>query len=191
MKNLMSLNIITGNPHKFADITAFLKDSPFELTQIPLELEELQDLDAQRVIMHKIDEALKHGYTNFILEDTSLYIDGLKRLPGPFIKWFMSELSIADIFKLASCMGNGSATAETIVAYVDAHKNKHIFTGTTRGTIVEPRGNSGFGWAPIFQPTGSAKTYGEMTLNERQAVNQRAKALQKCKDFLVSSPNEV
>ena len=187
MNKLSQLTVITGNSGKFADIQNFFESTSFALKQAPIELEELQDVDAQRVIMHKINEALKHNHTHFILEDTSLYIDGLKRLPGPFIKWFMSELGVLDIVKLAAHMGNRSAYAETIVAYVDEHKNKHIFTGTTLGKIVEPRGDLGFGWSTIFQPTGCLQTYGEMAYEERKKWSQRVKALQKCKDFLLAS----
>jgi XTP/dITP diphosphohydrolase len=48
------------------------------------------------------------------------------------------------------------------------------------GTILEaPRGNSGFGYDPIFQPDGSEKTFGQMTLEEKSHYSHRAKAAAK------------
>jgi XTP/dITP diphosphohydrolase len=48
------------------------------------------------------------------------------------------------------------------------------------GTIVkEPKGNSGFGYDPIFQPEGSNKTFGQMTVQEKSQYSHRARAAAK------------
>lgn len=55
-----------------------------------------------------------------------------------------------------------------------------FFQGVETGTIVEPRGASGFGWDPIFQPDdGNGKTYAEMTSEEKNAISHRGRALKK------------
>ena len=48
-------------------------------------------------------------------------------------------------------------------------------------TTEERRGNgkSGFGFDPIFQPSGSAKTFAEMTIEEKNGFSHRAKAVRK------------
>jgi XTP/dITP diphosphohydrolase len=52
-------------------------------------------------------------------------------------------------------------------------------TGSLEGTISEaPRGAEGFGYDPIFIPTGSTKTLAEMTQVEKNAISHRAKALE-------------
>ena len=132
-----------------------------------------------------MQEALKRGYTNFILDDSALYINGLNNLPGPLIKWFLQEIGIDGIYKLARAMGNCSAQFETIIAYVDDHKNIHYFTGRTEGTLVAPRGTHGFGATPIFQPIGSNKTYAEMEYEEKTQWGQRIRALEKLREFLI------
>jgi XTP/dITP diphosphohydrolase len=42
---------------------------------------------------------------------------------------------------------------------------------------VAPRGTNGFGFDAVFLPEGSAKTYGEMSPDEKGAVSHRGKAL--------------
>lgn len=182
MKQLL---VITGNKNKFAEITHFLSDIPYELACCDIELEEIQDLDPKKVIEHKAQEALKAGYRNFILEDTSLFINGLNRLPGTLIKWFLQELKVEGIFKLAQAMGNTEAYAQTIFAYVVDEKTIYYFEGIMRGHMVSPKGDLGFGWSVIFQPQGSSQTYGEMTMGEKQKYSQRAQALEKLRDFLL------
>jgi XTP/dITP diphosphohydrolase len=51
-------------------------------------------------------------------------------------------------------------------------------TGTLEGTIADrPRGTNGFGYDPVFIPTGSTKTLAELTTSEKNALSHRAKAL--------------
>lgn len=182
---MKKINIITGNPGKFNEIKSFLDKYSILSEQIPVDFSELQDLDATRVIEHKVKEAMNLNYSNFLLEDTALYINGLNRLPGPFIKWFLIELGVEGLYNLSTTIGDRSAYAETIIAYVGDDKIPHFFQGVTLGKIVQPIGNLSFGWSSIFQPTGSDKTYGQMDFEEKQKWGQRIKALNKFKDFFL------
>ena len=50
-----------------------------------------------------------------------------------------------------------------------------LFTGAVPGTIVEPRGDGGFGYDPIFEHDGC--TFAEMSPDEKNAVSHRGRAL--------------
>ena len=50
-----------------------------------------------------------------------------------------------------------------------------LFTGSVPGRIVEPRGEGGFGYDPIFEHDG--RTMAEMTPEEKNAVSHRGRAL--------------
>jgi XTP/dITP diphosphohydrolase len=61
----------------------------------------------------------------------------------------------------------------------------HSFEGEIKGTIVDaPRGTQGFGYDPIFQPEKESRTFAEMTLDEKNKIAHRARALEKFKNFL-------
>ena len=50
--------------------------------------------------------------------------------------------------------------------------------GTVEGEIArESRGTHGFGYDPIFQPQGETRTFGEMSLQEKNAISHRARAV--------------
>ena len=52
-------------------------------------------------------------------------------------------------------------------------------TGVLEGTLIRtPRGENGFGYDPIFVPSGSSKTLAEMSDVEKNTISHRAKALQ-------------
>jgi non-canonical purine NTP pyrophosphatase (RdgB/HAM1 family) len=180
---MKTISVITGNQGKFKEIKQFLDAASVSFNQVTIDLAEIQEVDPIKVIEHKVQEALKQGYTNFILDDSALYINGMNNLPGPLLKWFLQEVGIDGIYKIAHAMGNCAAAFETIIAYVDEQKNIHYFTGRTEGTIVAPRGTHGFGATPLFQPTGCEKTYAEMEYEEKKQWSQRVRALEQLNEF--------
>lgn len=59
------------------------------------------------------------------------------------------------------------------------------FFGVTRGRISrEPRGTRGFGYDPLFVPEGHAKSFGELSGEEKDTLSHRGKALGKLIEFL-------
>ncbi|HET7711045.1 MAG TPA: non-canonical purine NTP pyrophosphatase, partial [Thermoanaerobaculia bacterium] len=67
-------------------------------------------------------------------------------------------------------------------------KQPHLFFGETTGEIlVEPRGEQRFGWDAWFQPHGSAKTFAEMSPEEKDAVSHRGKAYRSLAEHLRSA----
>jgi non-canonical purine NTP pyrophosphatase (RdgB/HAM1 family) len=173
----MTLYFITGNKNKLAEIKALIP----EVEQIQLDLHEIQEMDAHKIIREKIKEAFAHKKGRFIVEDTSLYIDKLKGLPGPLVKWFEETIGIQGIADLAT----GSKTAaKTLIGYAESPTAIHFFEGELSGKIVQPRGANGFGWDKIFQPEGHNKTLAEMTAEEKNQISMRRMALNKLKEFL-------
>ncbi|WP_255150963.1 non-canonical purine NTP pyrophosphatase [Halorarius halobius] len=68
-----------------------------------------------------------------------------------------------------------SATTDEQVATGDLPVK--LFTGAVPGTVVEPRGDGGFGYDPIFEHDG--KTLAEMSAAEKNAISHRGRALAK------------
>jgi non-canonical purine NTP pyrophosphatase (RdgB/HAM1 family) len=176
------LYFITGNKNKFLEVKKMLP----EVEQLEMDLDELQEFDAHKVIQAKMKEAFKHHSGAFIIEDTSLYLDGLNGLPGPLIKWFMQKLKVEGIYDVVNKVGNFGAEAKTIVGYAKNPDEIHFFEGSIRGVIVSPSGPTSFGWDPIFKPEGSGKTFQEMSKEEKNVMSMRRIAIEKLKEFLMS-----
>jgi XTP/dITP diphosphohydrolase len=63
------------------------------------------------------------------------------------------------------------------------------FEGVVNGQIItEYRGTGGFGYDPIFLPDGHNKTLAEMSMEEKNAISHRARAVNKLIEFLKESP---
>jgi len=115
----------------------------------------------------------------------------LNGLPGPYIKWFLNKLKLDGLNTLLAGYDDKSGKAITIIAYkYSKDTDIQLFVGETDGRIVLPRGNTSFGWDAIFETKtkdGFVKTYGEMSLVEKNLISHRAKAFDKMKDFFINS----
>ncbi len=176
----MSLYFITGSLGKFAEAKAILP----ELQQLAIDLPEIQEIDPRVIIDAKLRAALAVQRGSFIVEDTSLYIHSLKGLPGPLIKWFLKTLGNKGLAKIALSAGDAQAEAATIIGYAAGTGDISFFEGRIKGTIVAPRGDSGFGWDPIFVPDGYSVSFAEMSAEEKNKISMRKIAFQKLADFL-------
>lgn len=165
----MSLFFVTGSANKLAEMRTVIPD----LEQLDVDLPEIQHVDAHEIIKAKLEEARKHHQGEFIVEDTSLYFDCLRGLPGPLIKWFLKTVGNDGLAEIAIKLGNSKAQAKTIIGYVNAAGEIEFFEGVVEGKIVEPHGETGFGWDPIFQPDGYNKTFAEMGQEEKNTLSMR------------------
>lgn len=178
---MKELIFITGNQHK-ADYLAMWLGMPVE--HIRLDLDEIQSLDLREIAEHKVRQAFEIVKRPVLVEDVALTFTAMGRLPGPFIKWFLGEIGRDGLCKLADGLADRKAEAAIEYALYDG-KNMKLFSGKTSGTIAdEPRGDSGFGWNPIFIPDGSDKTYAEMDETELHQFSMRGRAIEKLRDYL-------
>lgn len=176
----MTLYFITGNAGKYEEVKEII---PF-VVQKDIDLVEIQEIDPNKIISHKLFEAVKAVEGEIMVEDTSLYINSMKGLPGPLIKWFLKSLDLEGLVQTATSFNDTTAVAKTNIGYISPKGKITFFDGEIVGDIVNPRGDKGFGWDPIFQPKGSNKTFGEMKLEEKIEFSMRKIATEKLKEFL-------
>ncbi|MDP2874441.1 MAG: RdgB/HAM1 family non-canonical purine NTP pyrophosphatase [bacterium] len=171
---------ITGNPNKLKEVKLVLPS----VEQLDIDLPEIQEVDAKEIIRNKLLEALNRTEGEFIVEDTSLYLTCLKGLPGPLIKWFLKTVGNEGLAEIAEKLGDTKAEAKTIIGYAKNREEIYFFEGSIKGRIVKPRGESNFGWDPIFLPDGHEKTFAEMSREEKNEISMRRVALNKLSEFL-------
>lgn len=173
---------VTGNDGKFREA----KDIIPNLERVEIDLPEEQSLDPHLVIQKKLAVAQKLHDSPLIVEDTSLYLDGLNGFPGPLIKWLLQAVGNKGIYELCQRIHISNASVKTVIGYDDG-KNIQFFEGTIHGQIVAPYGNEGFGWDEIFQPAGLNETYAEMGDDYKPEFSMRTQAFKKLADYLGSN----
>ncbi|MDD3292553.1 MAG: non-canonical purine NTP pyrophosphatase [Candidatus Pacebacteria bacterium] len=165
---------VTSNKNKFEEVRSILPD----IKQLDIDLMEIQNIDSKEVVKQKLLQALEYVDEEVIVEDTSLSLECLNGLPGPFVKWFQNDLLV----EISEKLGESNAEVKTIIGYAKNKEEMYFFEGSTKGTIVKPKGKLNFGWDPIFMPEGYNLTFAEM--EDKNEVSMRRIALNKLKDFL-------
>ncbi len=126
-----------------------------------------------------------------IADDSGLCVDALGGAPGVFSARYAGEqASDADnVAKLLAALRDVPAAQRTarfvcaLALVTDTEET--CFTGVCTGTLTEtPRGFCGFGYDPLFIPTGDTRTFAEMTPAEKAVYSHRARAAQALVDHL-------
>ncbi len=177
---MKKLTFITGNAGKAKYLSDYFH-TPID--HIKLDLQEIQSLDLREVVEDKAKRAYEIIKSPVLVEDVSLTFGSLKKLPGPLIKWFLETLGNDGICNLLNKFEDRSAFAEVCFAICDEN-GVRIFSGSMEGSIaVEPKGEKGFGWNPIFIAKGYDKTWAEMTDDEKHTTSMRKIALEKMANY--------
>jgi XTP/dITP diphosphohydrolase len=180
------------NQHKLEEVSNLLPKN--------IELIGLSDLHFSREILET--EASIEGnallkarviYKEFgipcFADDTGLFIDALNGQPGVHsARWhdeddrFETNLEKA-LFELKN-KENRKAHFKTVIAFIDNNKER-LFEGRIDGEIIQTlRGNSGFGYDPIFIPVGYDQTFAEMPATLKNKISHRGIAVQHLIEFL-------
>ncbi|HWI26608.1 MAG TPA: RdgB/HAM1 family non-canonical purine NTP pyrophosphatase [Stellaceae bacterium] len=117
-----------------------------------------------------------------LADDSGLVVPALGGAPGIYsARWAGPERDFARAMALVeerlgdSADRRGSFVAVLSLAWPDGHVES--FRGEVHGSLVfPPRGARGFGYDPIFVPTGGSESFGEMDPAAKHAMSHRATA---------------
>ncbi len=131
-----------------------------------------------------------YGYDCFA-DDTGLEVLALNNEPGVYSARYAGEQRDSEDnmnLLLANLKDKASRQAQfkTVVA-LHLNGNLETFTGICKGEITtEKHGEKGFGYDPIFKAEGYTKTFAEISLDEKNKIGHRGKAVKQLVDFLQS-----
>ena len=187
----MKLVFATHNHNKFAEVKAMLPPhiELLGLTDIGCneDIEETAETIEGNAIL-KAEYVYKKYNVACFADDTGLEVMVLNNEPGVFSARYAGEEnnSQANIEKLLTTLGDEEmrdARFKTAIAL--AGNSEKLFLGICEGVITkEQRGDSGFGYDPIFQPKGFDKTFSEMTLEQKSEIGHRGKAMRQLVAYL-------
>jgi non-canonical purine NTP pyrophosphatase (RdgB/HAM1 family) len=178
----MKVYFATGNRLKFEEDREILAGHGIDVEHIEMDLPEIQAEPAD-IAKHKARFAAGKAGKPCFVDDTALCFNALNGLPGEYIKFFAEKLGTENLVKLLAGFEDKSAKAMAVVGYCEPGNEPVVFEGIVEGTIVPPRGKR-FVWDPIFIPDGFSKTYAEMTLEEKNRISHRKKAMEKFAKYL-------
>jgi XTP/dITP diphosphohydrolase len=186
----MRLLLGTRNPGKVKEITTILEESGWSFTSLQ-EFDEVGPAteDGVTYAENAIAKARFYAAATGMLalaDDSGLEVAALGGAPGIYSARYAGDnasdadrraLLLAELAK----MNIGDRRARFVAAVAIATPDGEVLNlseGICEGTITfEPRGNSGFGYDPLFVPDGYDQTFAELPDEVKNRISHRARAL--------------
>lgn len=175
----------TENGGKFREAQAELAKYGINLKQLAIRRLEIQSDSLEDIATFSAKTVAEQFKCKVVVEDAGLFINALKGFPGPFSSYVYRTIGIEGILKLLRGESNRNAFFKSVVSYCEPGLSPVTFTGLAEGAIsLEPRGNLGFGFDPIFIPRGSDRTFAEMTVEQKNTFSHRAKSFRLFAEYI-------
>ena len=185
----------TNNAHKLEEVAAILGDQVALLSlndngcqaDIPATAETLEGN-----ALLKSSYIYKNYHLDCFADDTGLEVETLNGAPGVYSARYAGgegHDAQANMLKLLHELDgkeNRKAQFRTAISLILDGK-EYLFEGVIKGEIIkEKRGDSGFGYDPVFMPEGYDRTFAELGNDIKNQISHRALAVQKLCEFLQS-----
>lgn len=188
----MKLVFATSNSNKAAEIARLLPAS--------IEIMTLKDLEVTEDIPETAEtlEGNAHLKAQYVTEkfglpcfadDTGLEISALENRPGVRSARYAGEHrsdedNMQKVLSELEDKTDRSARFRTVIA-LHLQEEQLEFEGVVNGEILHKKqGTEGFGYDPIFAPEGLKTSFAEMSMDDKNAISHRGRAIKKLVEFL-------
>ena len=188
----MNIVFATNNLNKLKEVQALMPDHIKLLSLKNINCFEDVPETQETIIGNAIQKAdyIKAKYNiDCFADDTGLEVEALNGAPGVYSARFAGPQRNADdnttkLLNELKNKANRKAQFKTVIA-LHINNKLHTFTGICKGEIIKDRkGNAGFGYDPVFQANGYNQTFAEISLEEKNKIGHRGKAVKQLIDFL-------
>lgn len=192
----MKLCFASNNPKKLEEITYKLKDTGLEIISAA-EAGIIDDIPETGVTLR--ENALQKARFVFdtyglfcFADDTGLEVDCLGGAPGVYSARYagpgrQAEDNMHKLLREMEPFLDRKARFVTVIALIHP-TGTYFFEGSVEGEIAkEKMGTGGFGYDPVFRPKDIGLTFAQMSVETKNTLSHRAKAVQKLVEFLKST----
>ena len=174
----------TNNINKFNEVRRVLGGFKIAVGMIRAKSLEIQSDSLEEIAKASVMDAFRRCNLPIVVEDSGLFVDALKGFPGPYAAYVYRTLGNRGLLKLMENVGERKARFESVVAYFSGEVGEPVcFAGAVTGSIAlskrRKNAEAGFGFDPIFIPSGHRRTFAEMSVEEKNQDSHRADAFRK------------
>jgi XTP/dITP diphosphohydrolase len=187
---MRQLLLATRNSHKTREFAEILGPE-FAVRDLLAEegtpiVEETGKTFAENAILKALPISSQFPELMVVADDSGLEVDALKGAPGVYSARYAGEDATdqQNVERLlAELRRSGTrppftARFRCVLALARNGEGVKTFDGAVEGTIVDaPRGEGGFGYDPVFLPTGFEQTFGELTAEKKNSLSHRGRAI--------------
>jgi len=189
---MQQLVFATNNAHKLEEVAAKLNGAIKLLSLNDIDFTD--DIDETGTTFEQNASIKSHRIfnrygLNCFGDDSGLEIDALSGEPGVYSARYAGEhgnhaANNQKVLESLQNVENRRARFRTVISLI-WEGEEHFFEGVVEGTIRKTlTGTAGFGYDPIFEPEGYTQTFAEMTMDQKNAISHRARAVEQMVLFL-------
>jgi len=190
------LLIGSGNPGKAQELAVLLEGLPWEVKSLnDFPRTPAPEEDGGSFEANAVKKALYYCgrfALACVADDSGLIVDALGGAPGVYSARYAGEEQdpVKNNAKLLAELADTPWPARTArfaccAAFVEPDGEAHVEVGTVEGHIsMACFGDNGFGYDPLFVPTGQEQTFAEMAPEAKHAISHRGMAFQKLRAYL-------
>lgn len=188
----MRLVFATNNQNKVKELKALMPETIEILTLSDIgcleDIEETEDTLEGNAKLKANHITKNYGY-NCFADDTGLEVEALNGAPGVYSARYAGENvtyedNVQKMLHEMEGKQNRQAQFRTSIA-LNLEGKQYLFDGVCKGKITNTKhGTDGFGYDPIFRPSGFKQTFAEMSLDQKGKISHRGLAVQKLITFL-------
>ena len=192
---MKKLILASNNPKKLIELREILSDVNVEIVSqrdagCDFEVDETGETFEENAYLKAIAVTEATGFPA-VADDSGLVVDALGGAPGVFSARYGGSHDGSDEFRFSLLLRNMESSENRSARFVSCICCT-MPDGTvlrTRGEcegkiLIAPRGSGGFGYDPVFEVSGTAKSMAELTATEKNLISHRGKALKKFKELL-------
>lgn len=186
--------VATRNKGKLKEFRAMLEPIGFEVKGIDDIDASLPDVveDADTFEGNALKKARAYSQVlgaAVISDDSGLCVDALDGAPGVYSARYAGEGAgdEANLQKVLDDLNGESSAARyvCVLVFVDGEQ-EIVVRGECEGEIIQDRrGDGGFGYDPVFYVDAYSRTMAQLTMEEKNAISHRARALQQLMQYFV------
>lgn len=184
----MEILFATNNTHKLAEIQAKLAPLGFRVKGLKEVIGEVDIPETGTTLEEnaaiKARFLFKKTGMNCFADDTGLEVNALGGAPGVYSARYAGKGCSFDdnMDKLMDALSDSddrTARFRTVICLIVDGK-EFFFNGEVNGEILPSRnGNKGFGYDPIFRPENHQRSFAQMSMEEKNAISHRGRAVEK------------
>jgi len=191
----MKIVLATGNKGKLREFKKMCEREVIAFSDILGEVEIVEDAETFKgnalIKARTIYEKLEDEEAIVVSDDSGISVPLLGGIPGVYSARYAGEGSTdkENLYKLVDSvkelgLEKTPAYYTAAIAIVSKH-GEYVVHGWMHGEVLSTtRGDKGFGYDPIFVPTGYEQTLGELDDEVKKAISHRGKALALAKPII-------
>ena len=188
----MKLVFATNNKHKLQEVRDIVGDRVEVLSLADIgcfdDIPETADTLQGNALIKARHIYEKYGFDCFA-DDTGLEVEALGGAPGVYSARYAgeecdSEANMRKLLENLTGKTDRNAQLRTVIALI-INGEEMLFNGIVKGAIAtEKKGDSGFGYDPIFVPEGYSESFAQMSSEMKNSMSHRFRATQQLGDYL-------